>query len=59
MCPLPPKFTNHPRTEPGQAKVDVVRETMQDSLQVLLQNDGKLQRLEAASEAMTEQAKVI
>lgn len=39
-------------------KVDVVRETMQDSLQMLLERDGKLQRLEAASEALTEQAKV-
>jgi hypothetical protein len=41
-----------------QAKVDVVREAMQDSLQVLLENDAKLQNLEKASEALTEQAKV-
>lgn len=40
-----------------QAKVDVVVETMQDSLQVLLQNDAKLQSLEQASEALTAQAK--
>lgn len=35
----------------------MVRETMQDSLAVLLQNDAKLQSLEQASEALTEQAK--
>lgn len=37
--------------------MEVVRETMQDSLAVLLQNDAKLQSLEQASEALTEQAK--
>ena len=57
----PHHFTTHTSVTPlrvYQAKVDVVREAMQDSLQVLLQNDAKLQNLEKASEALTEQAKV-